>query len=756
MALTLNKIELFNFRSHEHFVFEPDQKGITAISGRNGTGKSTIVDGFAWAMYGTRPSKVTNRLLIRDGCDPKVDRVEVIVYLTINKIEYKVSRRILATSGQVDCNVYGRPAGATDFNILAGPAVSSSEAYIKQIMGMDEKGFLTSILIQQKQVDQIVSASARERAEVIEKLTGISSITQAIDIARGEMKAYQRAAGVITVKDSEAIKNDIKDVMSRAKEKKQIGVANTKKQKELQQKNDTLSTRLEQETDNYNRSEELKNKQALIKQKEKMLNQELNRLLEELTSFKKDNDSTMIIPDPAPLKKESDSALSTYLRAKNEIERLANELDSDRALVHANSSLVRSKPSVQASIADLSTQETELTSLLEKLTEEKQVINVNEKQSKKALTTVSSGTGVCPTCKRPFDNPDDLIEELNRELKELKDKKAENKQVLSAKQAELASCQSELADQQATLEKIESIETLSGEIAGREADLSAKQTKTLEFQSRSETLQKQYSIAIRDYSRREEIENKKARVTAINSELGSVHSEQENLSTQVEGIHALMKSELNALRREAGETQKELNALTIQLNQDRTEYSYLQTRYNELKEQYNDAVKAQKKYNELTDDMKRASVANNVMAQFKIDRIQFAVPTIEMYASTILSQFTDGKFIQLKLDGKFNTTVVTADGEERPIAQLSGGELSAAAIALRLSISMLLNGSEKNVIIFDEVLVSMDEQRARKIMETISTVTNSQIIFIAHNGDIDSIADLVVTVGQDSDEGENF
>lgn len=65
---------------------------------------------------------------------------------------------------------------------------------------------------------------------------------------------------------------------------------------------------------------------------------------------------------------------------------------------------------------------------------------------------------------------------------------------------------------------------------------------------------------------------------------------------------------------------------------------------------------------------------------------------------------------------------------------------------------MLLNGAGRNVIIFDEVLVSMDEVRARKIMETISEITNSQIIFIAHNSDIDSIADLVIQVGHTDEE----
>ena len=60
----------------------------------------------------------------------------------------------------------------------------------------------------------------------------------------------------------------------------------------------------------------------------------------------------------------------------------------------------------------------------------------------------------------------------------------------------------------------------------------------------------------------------------------------------------------------------------------------------------------------------------------------------------------------------------------------------------------MLLGRDKNVLILDEVLVSMDEDRSRQIMETISSMTNSQIIFIAHNSDINSIADKTVLVSK--------
>ena len=60
------------------------------------------------------------------------------------------------------------------------------------------------------------------------------------------------------------------------------------------------------------------------------------------------------------------------------------------------------------------------------------------------------------------------------------------------------------------------------------------------------------------------------------------------------------------------------------------------------------------------------------------------------------------------------------------------------------------NSSEKSLLILDEVLVSMDEDRSRQIMETIGSMTNSQVIFIAHNSDINSVADKTVLVKSSS------
>lgn len=751
MTLVLNKIELNNFRSHEHFIFEPKVDGITAISGKNGAGKSTIVDAFAWALYGTRPSKVTNKMLIREGIEVKNHEPQVTVDLEINKISYRIVRRIVSQSGAADCNVYSKQANG-EYNILAGPSVTSAEAYIKQIMGMDEKGFLTSVLIQQKQVDQIVSASPRERAQVIEKLTGISSITEALDLSKEELKAYKKAADVITVKDSNEIKEEMDKVIN---DGNSIKISVTKLVKTIKDNKAKLTedqAKYQIEVDNYTKNKDLTQQLQLVHQQQKSLGDEAKRITEYLMKFKKDNDKTMVIEDPKPLEKKQKDITVEIINLDNEIKKLNSTVNRGQGQLDSNADFMKDNKFYKRSLASLEKKISQAKEDLTSAQEQHQIAVANVKQVKKSIETLTTGDMVCPVCKRPIDDPKQLKKELNSELAANNKISKETHNKVKKINDTITQYDKDIDNMQSIAKRMEELKVVKDELPKYKKDLAKLQSDIIELRAKDKLISAEYDKAMKQFLYKEDIENKKARIKEINEEFGNVNKQVEEINKEIESIHALKKTELTSMKRDIDALSKKYNEDVITYNNQKSQYTYLKQRYADLDKQYKDAVEAQEKYNELTSKIKLSAVTENLMNEFKSDRIKYAVPTIELYASNVLAQFTDNKFTRLKLDSKFNTSVITASGEERPIAQLSGGELSAAAIALRLSISMLLNGAGRNVIIFDEVLVSMDEVRARKIMETISEITNSQIIFIAHNSDIDSIADLVIQVGHTDEE----
>jgi len=125
-------------------------------------------------------------------------------------------------------------------------------------------------------------------------------------------------------------------------------------------------------------------------------------------------------------------------------------------------------------------------------------------------------------------------------------------------------------------------------------------------------------------------------------------------------------------------------------------------------------------------------------------RIDSSIPSLNEIGSELLQNFSSGKFIELKLNKDFEVSVKTRQGTERSINLLSGGELSAVAIALRIAIALFLHNGQPNLLILDEILVSMSEDVQLNILETISKISSSQIILIAHSQVANSFADQLI------------
>ena len=79
--MILKKVIIENIRSHEYLEFEPASIGVTAISGENGAGKSTIVDAFSWSLFGTRLHGLRNKNYI----NRKRYHIIVILYIILKR-----------------------------------------------------------------------------------------------------------------------------------------------------------------------------------------------------------------------------------------------------------------------------------------------------------------------------------------------------------------------------------------------------------------------------------------------------------------------------------------------------------------------------------------------------------------------------------------------------------------------------------------------------------------------------------------------
>ncbi|MDA8196290.1 MAG: DNA replication and repair protein RecF [Actinomycetota bacterium] len=78
MQLFVEHLEVSNFRVIENLSFEPNSSGVTSIVGRNGHGKSSIIEALSFAISGKSFRSAPKESLIRRGSNESLIRVQVI------------------------------------------------------------------------------------------------------------------------------------------------------------------------------------------------------------------------------------------------------------------------------------------------------------------------------------------------------------------------------------------------------------------------------------------------------------------------------------------------------------------------------------------------------------------------------------------------------------------------------------------------------------------------------------------------------
>jgi len=231
--IILKKLHLINFLSHKdtELDFEPNSKIL--IDGHSGSGKSAIVEGLVWSLYGR--GRADNRSLIRRG--EKSAKVEIILEKkALNEdvvYRFKIERSITA-SGKHSLKISEAKAPNTDFRqpfIYKPSAVNG----VKEIQDMIEKDllkssytlFVNSIVYPQESVDSFVHQTAKKRKDIILEIVNASQYDDFYIQARDKLREINEAGakaevamttlGNIVEQDEDSVKDIVK---IRADEKK--------------------------------------------------------------------------------------------------------------------------------------------------------------------------------------------------------------------------------------------------------------------------------------------------------------------------------------------------------------------------------------------------------------------------------------------------------------------------------------------------------------------------------------------------------
>ena len=168
--MIIKRLKLKNFRRYRDVEIE-FPNGPIGIVGRNGIGKSTILEAIGWALYGQIAVRTNQEGIKTTGVDGKCS---VTLEIVINDLAVRIDREI-SNGGMASAKLF--------LNNSVQAKIHGSEAvrkYVeKEITRMNSKSFFNSIFAKQKELSVFSDMNTGERKKMIEKLLGIDMIEKA-------------------------------------------------------------------------------------------------------------------------------------------------------------------------------------------------------------------------------------------------------------------------------------------------------------------------------------------------------------------------------------------------------------------------------------------------------------------------------------------------------------------------------------------------------------------------------------------------
>ncbi len=613
-------LKLENFMSYREEVPELDFTGMTvaALSGRNGHGKSALLDSITWALWGRCRVRSADDLVSLGAEETRVE----LTFSASNET-YRVIRSHIKSGGR-------RKTGVTDLQLqieqtdhfipITEDSVRNTQSKIINVLSMDYDTFINSAFLLQGHSDEFTNKTPSQRKEILANILGLgmydkyqeeariqlNELTSHLQNITGAMDYIESDMETLNLDEDALLKNIEAESAELIKKKEQ----RTKTELEWSQKSEEVTraeieiTQLKQMSDAISGMEndirfmttDKEHKQNLYQTFENLFNQEesIQQNNSAFQQHKKDLEA-----------QQKEQAVYIGLQSKlSEIELLISryqvsmetQLTQKESEITRYSDLAEKLPTLsiekekldqellattrsEEDIKDLQTQEIQLTS---QISEAQTLSELHEKEGKEIkqkldlINHSSSDLHTCPLCQSRLDETSakNLKNTYQEEIEVKRTQYLENKTLIDKLNTDLTAIKSNIETKTSLLENIRRELTTKITIMHKQIEDSSNAESEIialkkESAALSDSLDKQNFLQEEQQTRRELTTQMERSI--YDSKI--VETLQEYLSNNQS--HVDLHTKLLSAKAEAPETKKQIEELSKRIDQKHKDLSEL-------------------------------------------------------------------------------------------------------------------------------------------------------------------------------------
>lgn len=789
--MKLHRLRLVNFRQHAdtEIVFGD---GITGIIGPNGSGKTSLLEAIAWAIYGN-PAARGDKDSIRNLRARARSTVRVELEFALGNHAYRVER------GLNNAELY-------QDGVVVANSLKEVTARLQRVLGMTHDEFFNTYFTGQKELAVLADASRPERAAFLSRVLRHEQLTTAQEKIREKRNALDHEVDGLEqgLPPQAELEKEKKAAETRLTDARKAAATAAGDRTKAQQSLAEEEPRWQQWVERRDRTLSLHGDLRVAESAVVAARQEFQRLDKELAeALSAREELRKLDAEVAPISKlkqelaelerlhREDAARREDQAKVTELTRNLNVLDRRIAeLEDAERTLEGVSKDVRALIEQIEA--------ADKVVEEQQATWVREKESagtrraallkqydevKKHRDDIErlGPEGQCPTCRRPLgaehsavlgelEEQLELIVEDGKYFKQRIEQLAEPPAVLTKAEAArdaLREQARQAGEREATLrEQTRERSRLQKERAGL-----AKRTQEIERRIAARDAgydAERHNEVRRELARLEPVAMQaavlSARADRAEALVGEAEIAEKALSAREEHVRQLgdavkaqgfSEPKFQAARQRHDAAAHALRAAELAVAETRGELVAAETAVREAERRSSERAARERTIAERKIDFRLHNELDRAFSDLRAELNAQMRPEISSLASGFMSDLTDGRYDEVDLDEDYRV-VVLDEGVPKPV--ISGGEEDVANLVLRLAISQMIAeraGQPLSLLVLDEIFGSLDESRRGHVLALLRRLGDRfpQVILITHIEQVRDGLDRVIRVSYDATTG---